>query len=120
MTNNLEAHHTGLKLDRAVPEDVPVASDIRLKAMVMCPSGCDLSGGLVHVMDGQEILATNSLASSEGAPVRSETEEFPVKAPGKVGSYSWRLVFPAQEVGGRLHRQVSVPISFATTPLATS
>jgi hypothetical protein len=91
-----------------------------MKAMVMCPSGCDLSGGLVHVMDGEEILATNSLAAGEGAPVRSETEEFPVKAPVKVGSYSWRLLFPAQEIRGKLHRQVSVPISFATTPLATS
>jgi hypothetical protein len=120
MTDKIEAHKTGLKLDQPVPESVPVASDIRLKAEVICPSGCDLQGGVVHVLAGEEILATNTLVAISGAPARSETEEFSVKAPRKVGSFSWRLVFPGQEIGGKLHGPVSLPISFATKALAAS
>ena len=55
MTNKLETHHVSLKLDQPLAENVPVASDIRLKVKAVCSFGCDLSGATVHLVAGQEI-----------------------------------------------------------------
>src|SRR5437764_594385 len=97
MTNRVEAHHPRLKLDQPVPENVPVASHIKLKARVMCPLGCDLGGRPVCLMKGEEILATGSLVASHDDPAWSETEELLVKAPEWLGSSSWVLLFAGQE-----------------------
>jgi hypothetical protein len=120
ITGKVEAHQAGLKLLQQVPESVPVGSDIRVKAEVVCPSGCDLQGALVHLVDGGDVLATKSLVAASGTPARSETEEFPVRAPETVGPYSWLLVFPDQDIAGKIHELASLTISFATVPIGAS
>jgi hypothetical protein len=120
ITGKVESHQAGLKLLQQAPESVPVGSQIRVRAEAACPSGCDLQGALVHLMDGGDVLATKSLVPASGTPPRSETEEFPVRAPETVGLYSWLLVFPDQEIAGKIHQHASLAISFATVPIGAS
>lgn len=101
-------HPVVLELEEQVPPEVPVGSDIVLKVRVLCPHGCDLSGRLVKIMDGEEALA------------ECVHEEFAVRVPEKLGDVSWRILFPLQEIDGIVHEQASVPITFATRPLASS
>jgi hypothetical protein len=120
ITGKVEAHQTDLKLLQQIPASVPVGSDIRVKAEVTCPSGCDLQGALVHLVDGGNVVATKSLVAASGTPARSETEEFPVKVPETVGPYSWLLVFPDQDIEGKIHQRASMTVSFATVPIGAS
>ena len=120
MTNKLKTHHVSLELDPPVAECVPVASDIRLKAKAVCLFGCDLSGATIHLVVGQGIVAASRLAAVSGDTTWSETEEFSVQAPEKVGSFSWLVLFEGGEVGGVSHDRGSLPISFSTVPIAVS
>lgn len=120
MTNKPETHHVSLELVQPLAENVPVASDIRLKAKAACSFGCDLSGAIVHLVAGQEILAASRLVASPNDAAWSETEEFSVQAPETLGSFSWLVLFEGGEVGGVPHEQGSLPISFATAPIAVS
>ena len=52
MTNKPKIHHVSLKSDQPLAENIPVASDIRLKAKAVCLFGCDLSGATIHLLDG--------------------------------------------------------------------
>jgi hypothetical protein len=120
MTNQVKAHCAILRLDQPIPENVPVGSEIKLKAIAMCPSGCDLSGGLVYLLADQQILATGNLVRSQDNPVSSETEQFSLKVPERVGSNSWVLLFGGHKVSSMLHEQASLTISLDTTPIETS
>lgn len=120
MTNKPKIHHVSLKLDQPLPENVPVASDIRLKAKAVCLFGCDLSGATIHLVAGQEIVAARRLVAGSGDTARSETEEFSVQAPETLGSFSWLVFFEGGEVGGVPHDQGSLPIAFTTVPIAVS
>jgi len=120
MTNELKIHHVSLKLDQPLPENVPVASDIRLKAKAACSFGCDLSGATIHLVAGQDIVAARRLVAGSGDTAWSETEEFTVKAPETLGSFSWLIFFKGAETGGVPHDQGLLPISFATAPIAVS
>src|SRR6185437_7572352 len=99
MTNELKIHHVSLKLDQPLPENVPVASDIRLKAKAACSFGCDLSGATIHLVAGQDIVAARRLVAGSGDTAWSETEEFTVKAPETLGSFSWLIFFKGAETG---------------------
>jgi hypothetical protein len=120
MTNKLETHHVSLKLDRPLAENIPVASDIGLKVQAACSFGCDLSGATVHLVAGEEIAAASRLVASPGETAWSETEEFSVQAPETLGSFTWLVLFKGGEIGGVPHEQTSLPISFATAPIAVS
>jgi hypothetical protein len=120
MTNKVEAHHVSLRLDEPLPEHVMVGSQIRLKAKAMCPLGCDVDGAVVHLVAGQEVLATSRLVASQDDSAWRETKELSAAAPERLGSFSWLLVFVGQEIGGTPHGQVSLAVLFATEPVATS
>jgi hypothetical protein len=47
-------------------------------------------------------------------------ERLVVVAPATVGTYSWTLLFLRQQICGVVHEQTSLPIVFATRPLASS
>ena len=113
MTNKLETHHVSLKLDQPLAENVPVASDIRLKVKAVCLFGCDLSGATVHLLAGQQIATASRLVASPGDTAWSETPE-------TLGSFSSLVLFKGGEIGGVPYHQGSLPISFATAPIAVS
>ena len=108
MTDQGFAHRVALEMDEAVASDVPVRSDMTLKVRRSCACGCDLSGAAIRLMSGEEMLAA------------SETVEFAIAAPDKAGSWSWVVLFPRQEIGGVLHEEVSLPVTFTTRPLMSS
>ena len=120
MTDKVKAHHVSLQLDQPLAENIPVASNIRLKAQAVCSSGCNLSGAAVHLVVGQEIVAASRLMAGSGDTAWSETEVFSVQAPQTRGSFSWLVVFEGGEVGGVPHDQSSLPITFATVSIAVS
>ena len=108
MSAKAVVHPVVLELEEPVPSEVPVGSDIVVKVKVACPRGCDVSGRLVKLMAGEETLTT------------CVHEEFAVIVPEKLGTYSWTILFPRQEIGGVVHEQASLPIAFETKPLGSS
>jgi hypothetical protein len=103
-----DVHQVVLELAEPIPADVPIGSEIVVKARVSCRRGCDLDGRLVTVVTDEESVATFA------------HEELSVRAPVKVGTYSWTLLFLRQQIGGVVHEQASLSIAFATRPLASS
>jgi hypothetical protein len=120
MEDKVAFHEARLKLCEPLPNDVPVASTIKLKVKVMCPLGCDLSGGSVHLRSAEEILVTSKLAICNSDPGWSETDEMSAKAPDGIGFFSWNVIFLGHGLKEKLHEQATLAISFVTTPLATS
>lgn len=108
MSAEADVHLVVLELEEPVPVELPIGSDIVLKVTVSCRHGCDLDSRLVTVVAGEETVAA------------FVHEELAINAPGKVGTYSWTLLFARQEIGGIVHEQASLPIEFATRPLGSS
>jgi hypothetical protein len=101
-------HLIRLTLKEPVASEVIVGSDVVLRVNAACRCGCDLTGRLVLLMDGEETLGS------------SVEETVAVRSPARAGEHAWTLIFPEQDVGGRLHERVSLSISFQTVPVPTS
>jgi hypothetical protein len=108
MSADATVHEVLLGLSEPVAPEVPVASDIVLKVTTSCACGCDLGGRLVMLMSGEKTV------------IASVHDEFAVNIPKELGAYSWTLVFPRQEIRGTVHEHATLPIVFATKPVATS
>lgn len=108
MIAGADVHQVVLELEEPVPAEVPVGSGIVLRVKVSCQRGCDVDSRLVTVVAGEETVAAFA------------REELAVNAPPSVGAYSWKLLFARQQIGGVVHEQASLPIVFATRPLASS
>ena len=108
MSAEVAVHQVVLELEEPIPSEVPVGSDIVLKVRVSCPHGCDLSGRLLKVMAGEEVLTT------------CVHGEFAVNVPLRLGTYSWTILFHRQEIRGIVHEPASLPTSFETKPFASS
>jgi hypothetical protein len=108
MIDRAVAHRVELEMDEGVAPEVPVRSDMTLKMRLSCACGCDLSGAALRLITEEDVFAL------------SESSAFAVKAPGRLGTCSWVVVFPSQEIRGVVHEQVSLPITFVTRPLASS
>jgi hypothetical protein len=106
-----------LELAEPVPPEVPVGAEVVLQVRVS-GAGCDLSGGRIEVVAGEEVVATAELMAFRDNV--NETAAFTVTAPVHVEALRWTIRFPPQEIGGIAYGQAVLPISLQTRPHRTS
>ena len=106
-----------LELAEPIPPEVPVGADVVLQLRVS-GAASDLSGGRIDVVAGEEIVATAELIAFPGNC--NETAAFTVTAPVGVGTFSWTVRFPTQEIDGIAYGETVLPISSQTRPHRTS
>ncbi|MGW8178827.1 MAG: hypothetical protein ACWGQW_08710, partial [bacterium] len=115
-------HQTNVEISKSVPLGVEAGTDITLQVKVSCPSGCELQGTIIRILASHEadevVIKDSELTMFDGTA--TETEEITVKAPIGVGLFTWRAVFPAQEVRGVLHEESSKLVEFQVKPHTTS
>ena len=91
-----------------MPPEVEIGADIVLTVQARCLSGCDLTGQSIAILAGEDTLAS------------SETADIALKAPPNPGEYMWTLVLGRHEGKKVIHDEASLPLTFKTTPHATS
>jgi hypothetical protein len=106
-----------LELAEPVPTEVPVGTDVVLRVRVS-GAACDLRGGRIEVVAGEEIVATAELMAFRDD--FNETAAFAVRAPDRVEAFKWSVRFPPQEIGGTAYGESALPISSQTRPHRTS
>jgi len=114
-----EVHETSTSMVNGVLAKIGAGTDLALKVRVSCRSACDLRGSIVRIV-AQDGCVAREIELNEFDGTGSETDQFVVKAPLKLGAYEWAAVFLAQEREGVLHEQSSVPFSFIVKRHATS
>jgi len=127
MSNNVEradggarTHPTSVALVRPPAAEVDAGTAIVLKIKVSCPYGCDLRGRVIDVVAPDGAVVAGSGLAEFADHANNETTEFAFMAPGEVGEYSWRLVFPKHEAEGLVHEEGSLPITVKTRAHDTS
>jgi len=106
-----------LELAEPVPPQVPVGADVVLQVRVS-GAACDLSGGRIEVVAGEEIVATAELMAF--GDNFNETAAFTVTAPVGVEAFNWTIRFPPQEIDGIAYEGSALPVSSRTRPHQTS
>ncbi len=96
------------------PAEVNAGSSVALQSRVSCPSGCDLRGKVVRII-AQDAVVVEEIYLTQFYGL-NDTDVITVKAPTKPGEYTWTALFPAQEKGGRVHRESSASFSFVVKP----
>jgi hypothetical protein len=114
----MSADDVSLALITPLPAKVPVGCALGLKVRASSPSGSDLGGGRIELVAADAVLAGGTLAELRGGG--NETAELAVTAPDRLGAFSWRLVFPRQEIGGIAYAESTLPLAFRTRPHQTS
>ncbi len=118
MTGEAHAHSVSISLVKAVQAEFDAGTNIALKVNLSCPSSCDLRGNIVNIIAQDVVVKEIELTEFDG--MANETEEFVMKAPIRLGRYTWTAAFPAQKKRGLLHGESSAPFSFIVKPHATS
>lgn len=101
------------------PDVVDAGAEMTLRGKVSCSPACDLRGHIVLVKD----QAGTDAVSVEFTIFDGETNEtgaFVVKAPGKVGTYTWLAVCPPVVKEGVSYLDASTPISFTVKAHTTN
>ena len=111
-------HQTQLRTTRSVPSVVDAGTEITMKARVSCPSGCELRGVPLVVLDGDRRVTRSELATHDGKA--NETKDFALTFPSQIGEYGWSVLFPRHDADGLIHEEASAPIAFRTRPHPTS
>jgi hypothetical protein len=106
-----------VELVEPVPPQVPVGADIVLQVRVS-GAACDLSGGRIEVMAGEDIVATAALSAFRDN--FNETAAFMVMAPVRVEVFNWIIRFPPQEIDGIAYDERVLAVSSQTRPHQTS
>jgi hypothetical protein len=114
---NVRPDEVSLALIAPLPAEMPVGSAFGLKLRAFSPAG-DLRGGRIELMADDEVLASRTLGELRDGG--NETGELAVTAPGRLGTFNWRLVFPRQEIGGNAYPESTLPLAFRTRPHQTS
>ncbi|HTI72344.1 MAG TPA: hypothetical protein VMF06_20385 [Candidatus Limnocylindria bacterium] len=114
VTKEIATHQVVLEFEEPVAAEIPAGSDLVLRLKVSCSAGCDLTGGTVRLMSGEETIQEVSGTRP------NEAEESALKVPKELGTYSWTILFPRQEANGVVHEEASVPVTFATKPHESS
>ncbi len=109
-------HQVVLEFEKPPAAQVPVGSNLVLKVNLSCPAGCNLSSRTIRLMSGEEVIQEVIGVPAEDA----DPEETPLKAPEQVGTYSWTVLFPRQEINGIIHEEASLPVEFSTKPHESS
>ena len=106
-----------LELAEPVPPQVRVGADVVLQVRVS-GAACDLRGGRIEVVAGEDIVATAELIAFRDNV--NETAAFIVAAPVRVGPFNWTIRFPPQEIDGITYGEAVLPVSSQTRPHQTS
>ena len=107
-----------LELVQPVPAQVPVGADVVLKVRASDAGGSDLRGGFVNVMAADGDVTARAL--TEYRDGCNETDGLSVKAPERLGAFTWRVKFPRQEIDRVAYEESLLPVSFETVPHQTS
>lgn len=107
-----------LELIEPAPAEVPVGSEVVVRIRVSCPAHLDRSGLAIQAVAVDGTPTAHALASFDGAG--NETGDIVVKAPSRVGTFAWRMLLPAHEVGGTTHAECELAFPIRTVPHATS
>jgi hypothetical protein len=98
-----------LELVEPIPAELPVGAKLALKVKASCAAGRDLRGARIDLLAADEIAATGLLGEFGAG-------ELAVAAPQRLGEFTWRLVFPRQEIGGIAYRASALALAFRTRP----
>jgi hypothetical protein len=108
-------HPTTLETNLRGPVDVPAGTDLALSVKVSCARGCDLTGHFIRILDrDDEVVGEACLTSREGTA--GMTEEVRLRVPNEPGVCSWRVVFPVQRTGQRIHDESLTPLTLVVVP----
>jgi hypothetical protein len=105
----MTTHQTIVEMNPSLPQELDAGADIVVKVNVLCPAGCDLRGIAIQVMAEDQVLGSSD-----------ETGALALKAPSQVGTHTWAILFPRQEIEGVVHEESCLVVSFTTRPHATS
>jgi hypothetical protein len=106
-----------LELAEPIPPEVAVGADLVLQVRAS-GAACDLGGGRIEILAGEEIMATAELIAFRDNV--NETAAFTVTAPVRVEAFSWTIRFPPQEISGIAYGEAVLPVSSQTRPHRTS
>lgn len=106
-----------LELAEPFPPEVPVGSQLLLRVRVL-GAACDLRGGRVEVIGGEDVIARAGLAAS--GDDFTATADVTLRAPDAVEAFMWNVRFPPQEVDGVAYGESVLPVSSHTRPHRTS
>lgn len=108
---------TSLVLAEAVPAEVPVGSQLSLKLRVICEQAGDLGGGLIEIADPDSAVTVHRIVGNRDGGLPSV---FAIAAPERLGSFTWNVKFPRQEIGGIVYEESALDISLTTQRCGTS
>ncbi|NLN16243.1 MAG: hypothetical protein GX182_02865 [Firmicutes bacterium] len=105
----VETHPTSISIV-SVPDEVDAGADMALRINVSCPSGCDLGGTTLKIVDSQG----NGIAEAVLPPPEEAGNEiaFTVKAPAEPGEYKWAVSALPQAMEEISHEGSSAEFSF--------
>ena len=106
-----------LELAQPVPPEVPVGAGVVLQVRVLGVAR-DLRGGRIEVIDDEKVVATAELI--EFRDDFNETAAFAIKAPDRVGAFTWTVRFPPQNIDGVGYGESALLVSSQTKPHRTS
>jgi hypothetical protein len=112
-----DAAAPSLELAEPVPPEVPAGADLVLRVRVR-GAACDLRGGRIEVVDGEDTVAVAELTAFDGDI--SETAAFAVTAPRAAGAFAWAVRFPPQEIGGIAYAESVLLVESQARPHRTS
>jgi hypothetical protein len=118
VTAAADARLVQLELTEPAPAEVPVGRDVAVRIRASCPAQVDRSGLSVHVIAPDGARSTHALATFDGTS--NETGDIALKAPFRIGAFTWRMVLPAHEAGGAAHAECELAVPIRTVPHATS
>ena len=113
-----DIHSTRIALSRPFPPDVEAGTELSFGVQVTCPFGCDLRGESVQVLAPDGSVVTAELIRHDDGV--NEAEILSLKAPMEAGEHTWTILLPANEVGGVVHEEGSLPVGSTIRPHETS
>ncbi len=109
------AEAIALELREPVPSEIDAGARFSVVVGVKAPATRDLHGAPFTIVDGGR-----DVTQVEPTVGDDNSAHVALTAPEDVGTFTWTLVVPAQEVGAVRHAEASLTFSFATRPHATS
>jgi hypothetical protein len=112
-------HQPTIELVDDLPPEVDAGGVVVVRVRVSCPGACDLHGGILNAEHEGERIGTSLLAPSEDSGPHA-TATLTLKAPARVGEWTYVVTFPEQQVAGVVHQGCALRVSSTVVPHATS
>jgi len=117
---DLQTHFTQIELSEPAPPELPIGSDLKVRVLLSCGSGCDLSALPLTVTGPDGQAATITASPDHGAASAEDARDMTLTAPLAVGTQAWTIRFASHERDGILHTECTLPVCITTRPHATS